>query len=203
VAEEEVAVTDFAWQFFFNMKMPITALLVVVALMGSVVIQDSRKAMANFEKVSSDYETLEWRIWTSINVIAILGLIWLLIMSVPSPTFKREIVEKPVIRVVERKVPVLRYAKELIVYKTPTYEQAFKLCTDASPSSEEATICHKQATEAAIPPPRLLIRTYQDSYRILFERCMSQRLNGTNELKMIPLCQQYAMRKPIPLSKED
>jgi hypothetical protein len=192
-------VTEFFWQFAFNMKTPMTVIWVLVGLLAAIVIYDSRRIMGTMNEADSRYGIFEWRVWTSVNVATIVSVLWLLVQAVPSPTFRREIIEKPVVRVVERKVPIVKYARERTVYKVPTYEQAFKLCTDASMTGDgTAERCHRQATEAAMPPYRVRVRTTETPYRVLFETCMDRIGRYEAAAELVPKCQLFASRQQIP-----
>jgi hypothetical protein len=155
---------EFLWQYFYTMKgIPITVFTAIAGLLCAIVIADARKGMAAVSKASDDYSIFEWRVWTGTHVGFIVGVLWLLIMAVPEPNFKREIVYQP--KVVEKKVPVHVYKGVKVQYHTPTYPEAFKLCTDAirgGTIADDVKLCHRQATEASMPPYRRITRTIRE-----------------------------------------
>lgn len=195
---------DFIWQYGFNMKMPLTVIAILTALIGSVVIYDTRRAMVGVDKASSDWGILEWRVWTSVNVIVFAAIAWLLVMAIPSPTFKREYVTQYKDRVVERKIVQTKWrdGKE-VVYKVPTYEQAYKLCVDSTQGYNPEG-CHKQATEASLPLPRVLTRTMymRDPYDVAFKKCMDE-FRGYTTVDEVKTCQQFALHKPINVQQKE
>lgn len=192
---------DFVWQLLFNMKgIPITAFTTIVGLIAAIVIHDTRKSMKLFTEYESEYATLDWRMWTAVNVSMITGIIWLLIMSVPSPDFKKQKVYLPI--EVIKKVPIIRYAKERVVYKMPTYAEMYDKCIRGSTNRESQdtkTFCDSLAAKQALPPYRTLTRTIRvtvhDDYKTLFDNCMGKWANlGGNEkaTEYTRVCVDYA-----------
>lgn len=187
---------EFLWQFFYNMKLPMSAVALIVAMVGLIVIRDSRQDMASFAKASEDYAIMEWRIWTCVNVIAIVSLLWLLVASVPSPTFKKAIEYRDRVRTVEKKVPVKIYERGVrVVYHSPTYPEAYQLCVEASGGYTEAKDkCHAQAMQASAPPGhfKMITRTVtvRDPYESLFRACM-----GSSDYVNIDSCRGFALRQ--------
>lgn len=174
---------DFIWQFAYNLQLPVTIAAIVVGILTFIVIKSSHDGMRYLTSVEEKYGILEWRQWTAANVAAIMAIIWLLVMAVPEPNFKREVVYRTTTKTVEKKVPVqtVRYAKERIVYKMPTYLGAFAACRTALTNNssglrlgtEDVAHCHKIATEASMPPYRVLTRTIHapNNYWDIFKKC--------------------------------
>jgi hypothetical protein len=198
----------FMWQFVYDLKLPMTALFALTGLVSSVVIPESRNIMQRkgTNKYSEDFVAAEWRVWTTVNVLVIMGIAWLLVMGIPKPDFNKQTVFKEIY--VTQKVPVIKYAGIHEVYKAPTYAEAFKLCTDAVVSGtpevdKQAEICHKQALLAALPDDRKLLITRvvhdADNYSGLFKQCMDQwdikSISIPEILAVTNTCKSYALRK--------
>lgn len=199
----------FLWQMAFNMKTPITFFSLLVGALALLVIHDSRRHMKKLGQFDHEYGNLEFRAWTAVNVAAICGLMWLLDQSVPTPDFAKQIVYQDRVVMVTKQVPVLKYAGLKTEYKIPTYSDAYDQCKqslaqNSSLSNEQAVLCHKQATEAALPPYRTMTRTlYQPSnYWDVFNKCneahdinvkgQSEQVAIDNRNKRMLICQQIA-----------
>jgi hypothetical protein len=195
---------DWLWQFGFNMKSPMTIIWVLTLLMSAIVIYDSRKGMVGLTEDNYKYGVLEWRCWTAANTSFVVSVLWLLLMAVPSPTFRTTVVEKPVVKVVEKRVPVRVFAGERKIYMIPTYDNAYDRCIDSygaqSEGGEAARFCHRQAIEAALPPMRVVTRTItrRDSFSTLFDKCISHMSRGgTSYREDVQTCQMFARGQPI------
>jgi len=197
---------DFMWQFAYNLSVPFSIFTAVGVLVSIASIMSAREIMAKSNKASEDYAIGEWRLWTTVNFIAVVGFLWVTIMAIPSPDFKKEIVTQYKTRVVEKPVVKWKYEKEHVVYHVPTYEDAFKLCTAAGsdngvkdkPTTEE---CHKLATEASLPPYRTINRTVMvhDSYADMFNKCMDHwqfsDIRVDQAASLINSCKAYALKR--------
>lgn len=197
---------DFMWQFAYNLAVPFSVFTVLAMLVCAIAIKSGYDLMRHSDKASEDYAIAEWRCWTAINFIAIVGVLWVSIMAVPSPNFKKEIITQYRTRVVEKPIVKWKYEKEHVVYHTPTYEDAFKLCTSAGsdngvrdkPTTEE---CHKLATEASLPPYRTINRTVMvhDSYADMFNKCMDHwqfsDIRVEQAASLINSCKAYALKR--------
>lgn len=191
---------DFLWQFGFNLKMPMTVFWMLALLLSALTVHENRKALANIKEHDPKYGTVEWRVWTAANVAFVVSVLWLLVMAIPAPDFKREVVEKTVVKVVEKKVPVDRWRNTRTIFKLPTYEQSYRMCAESHPDGvEEAMACHKIATEASMPLPRVITRTItqEDPYRKLFETCMDHDSQDIRTEVMLVRCHSYASRNRI------
>lgn len=170
---------DFMWQWVYNLRLPITIFAIVVAVISFVALMNARDLMKGSAKASSDYAVGEWRAWTAVNTVGVVGLLWLLVNGIPSPDFKKQLVHDYVPVKVVQKVPV--YSGVKTVYKVPTYEDAFDKCKTAlhgeyEITSEQVSQCHRIATEAAMPPYRTITRTItlpsKSDYGTLFKSCL-------------------------------
>jgi len=154
---------DFTWQFMYNMKWPMTIFSVIALVICTVMIISTKDSLQK-ERRPAQSEILEWRLWTTINFAIMIGCTWLVIQAIPKPDFKKQI--QYVNRIVDRKIPVIRYVSQKQVYKAPSYAEAFKLCSNgitldghATLSDSEAKQCHEQALLAALPDDRKLVIT--------------------------------------------
>lgn len=188
---------DFVWQFFYNMKTPISILAVITAIVGAGTIIHASEVMRDFNKVSEEYEIYSWRKWTAVNAIMVVGLSWLLVQAIPSPEYKKEIVVKYVPKIVEK--PVVKYAKERVVYHTPTYNDAYNKCMEGiHVAIEHKQACHRLATEAALPPyrTRTVYQQAPAAYGKLFDQCMNRwkhkGLSINEVMRMTNNCRDFA-----------
>jgi hypothetical protein len=174
---------DFLWQFAYNLHIPLTIVAIVIGIVCYNVAKSSYNGMKHLTSVEEKYGILEWRMWTAANVAAVMAILWLLAMAVPSPTFKKETTVRVLARTVERKVvvPVVKYEGQRVVYKMPTYLGAFEACrtalTNANPEihldQTDVVLCDKMAKEAALPPYRSITRTIHEpsNFWDIFNKC--------------------------------
>lgn len=196
---------DWLSQFLYNMKWPFSAALVVVTLVGCLIIFDARREIKKVAFASADFEVFDFRIWTCVNLIGVMALLWLLVMAVPHPNFRKEI--QYVTRTVTQRVPYPVYqpgVKIRVVYNSPSYAEAYKICTDSGGRGYDmAKRCHAQAMQASSPPGtfREIVRTitYKDPYEVLFNVCMDHAHD--NYSSTISECRGFALRQP-PSTKE-
>jgi hypothetical protein len=197
---------DFMWQFGYNMKLPVTVLTMLVLILSYLTFSNAHDLMKGSAKVSDDYAIGEWRAWTAINVAGVMGLFWLLIQAIPSPTFKKEVIVKQhtQVEVVEKPVEKVVYAGQKLVYRIPTYVDMYDKCignVTGSINTDDQSFCHKLATEAALPPYRTRIVYKNNSisgeaYERRFQQCFNQwKIKGITVpqiLDMTNTCKAYA-----------
>jgi hypothetical protein len=206
--------SDWLWQFFYNMKNPLSLVWCVVAAIAFWVIYGSVREMQNIPKESYDYSVYDFRVWTSVNITLVLTILWLFVMSVPEPTFRKETkwMVQTRTKIVRQNVPGPTVYKmgQRVVYHSPTYVEAYELCIKNYNGSYDRELggptsrCHAQAMQASAPPGKFkyLTRTttYRDPYEVLFKLCMDSA--GDTYSSTIQTCRDFALKQPPPQEKK-
>jgi amino acid transporter len=152
---------NFMWQFMYNMQGPITIFTFATCIVCFCVYLACSKSLEK-ESRPAQKEILEWRLWTAVNLAVVVAITWLIVQAIPSPTFNKQI--QYVNRVVEKRVPVVKYVSTKLAYKAPTYIEAYDKCRKAfgnyvNLSYEGEKQCHSEALLAAMPEDRKLVIT--------------------------------------------
>jgi len=110
---------------------------------------------------------------------AMVSMFW----AIPAPDYDMKIVYRD--KIVEKKVPVVKFTATKVITKVPLYKETFLDCMDhVEDSSSSNAQCHRQALEAvraSQPQPREVVKRFiqHDPYQELFKACNDYDLDDT------------------------